>query len=181
MSIDRFLSWFNSTGVNTENVTVSYSDNSGFGLYSRRSLIEKDSLILSIPEHLFIKPSFKTNDLTGFEHLIIYLLEEKIHPYIEFVRSIQSIPQWRCFPNDKYPQQLMHQMKKHIKKYNQSRNKISQYKNDEFQWAYYTINTRCVHFDMERDSKDQDDNLCLIPYLGLTKDLLENKIIRFLF
>ncbi|CAF4157473.1 unnamed protein product, partial [Rotaria sp. Silwood1] len=73
MNIERFLSWFNSTGVNIENVNVSYSNETGFGLYCCQSLIEKDSLILSIPEHLFIKPSFKNNNLTGFEHLIIYL------------------------------------------------------------------------------------------------------------
>jgi hypothetical protein len=166
MNINHFLSWFNSTGVDTENVHVSHSTDSGFGLYSCRSLTEKDSLVLSIPEHLFIKPSFQTHDLTGFEHLIIYLLEEKTTPYVEFLRSIQSIPQWRCFSNDKYPQQLMGKMKKHINKYNQSRTKIQQYQDGEFQWAYYTINTRCVHFDMEIDSKDQDNNLCLIPYLG---------------
>ncbi|CAF1169975.1 unnamed protein product [Adineta steineri] len=180
MNLDDFLSWFNSTGVNTENINVSYSITSGFGLYSRRELIEKDFLILSLPEHLFIKPSFNTNDLTGFEHLIIHLLEEKTNPYIKFLRSIQCIPQWRYYPNDKYPQQLIDKMKKHLNKYNQSRNKILQYNDDEFQWAYYSINTRCVHFNMENDSKDQDDNLCLIPYLDFVNHSIEpNTISKF--
>jgi hypothetical protein len=166
MNIDQFLSWLKSTNVNTENVKVCHSDNYGFGLYSSRSLIEKDSLVLSIPEHLFIKPSFENNDLTGFEYLIIYLLENPTHPYIEFLRSIQPIPSWCYFLNDNYPRQLMDSMKKHLKKYNQSKTKLQQYSEKDFQWAYYTINTRCVHFDMEIDSKDQDNNLCLIPYLG---------------
>jgi len=166
MNIDRFLSWFNSIGVNTENVNVHYSNDYGFGLYSRRALIEKDFLVLSIPEHLFIKPSFENNDLTGFEDLIIYLLENPTNPYIEFLRSIQCIPSWCSFFNDKYPRQLINQMKKHLNKYNQSRKKFQQYNHQDFQWAYYAINTRCVHFDMENDSKEPDDNLCLIPYLG---------------
>lgn len=166
MNIDRFLCWFNSTGVNTENVKVNYSDNYGFGLYSCRSIIEKDFLILSIPEHLFIKPSFENNNLTGFEHLIIYLLENQTNSYIEFLRTIECIPKWFNYPDEKYPQQLNNSMKKHLNKYNQSRQKVLQYNNKDFQWAYYTINTRCVHFNMEIDSKDQDDNLCLIPYLG---------------
>jgi hypothetical protein len=166
MNIDRFLSWFNSTGVNTENVKVHYSNDYGFGLYSQRPLIEKDLLILSIPEHLFLKPSYENNDLTGFEQLIIYLLENQTNPYIEFLRNLQCIPKWCYFLNDKYPRQLMNKIQKHLNKYNQSRNKFQKYNNNDFQWAYYTINTRCVHFNMEIDSKDQDDNLCLIPYLG---------------
>jgi hypothetical protein len=179
MNIDRFLSWFNSTGVNTSNVNVSYSNESGFGLYSRQSLIEKDSLVLSIPEYLFLKPSFKDPDLTGFEHLIIYLLEEKNYPYIEFLRSIQCIPQWRHFSNKKYPRQILDKMTKHLNKYNQSRNKILQWTDEDFQWAYYTINTRCVYLNMEGKSKDQDDNLCLIPYLG--NYLFINHLLLFRF
>ncbi|CAF3571670.1 unnamed protein product, partial [Rotaria sp. Silwood2] len=173
MNIERFLCWFNSTGVNTENVNVSYSNNFGFGLYSCRRLIEKDYLILSIPEHIFIKPSFKNNNLTGFEHLIFYLLEEKTNPYIEFLRSIESIPKWFYFINDKYPKQLINKMKKHLNKYNQSRNKFQNYTEKDFQWAYYTINTRCVYFDMKISSKDQDDNLCLIPYLDFVNHSIE--------
>jgi hypothetical protein len=173
MNIDRFLSWFKSTGVNTENIKVYYSNDHGFGLYSCQSFIEKDSLVLSIPEDLFIKPSFENNDLTGFEHLIIYLLENPTNPYIEFLRSIQPIPPWCCFSNDNYPRQLMNCMKIHLNKYNQSRNKIQQYQDKDFQWAYYTINTRCVHFDMEMESKDQDNNLCLIPYLGQNEFIIE--------
>ncbi|CAF1008062.1 unnamed protein product [Rotaria sordida] len=173
MNIDQFLDWFNSRGVCTENVNVSYRKDIGFGLYSSKSLIEKDSLILSIPEHLFIKPSFEKSDLTGFEHLIIYLLEEKTNPYVEFLRSIKSIPKWRFYPNDKYPQQLIDKMSKHINKYNKSRNKFLNYNDQDFQWAYYTINTRCVHFDMNISSKDQDDNLCLIPYLDFVNHSIE--------
>ena len=176
MNIDHFLSWFKSTGVKTENVEVCYSNDYGFGLYSARSFMEKDFLILSIPEDLFLKPSLDNKDLTGFEHLIIDLLEDQINPYIEFLRSIQSIPPWCHFSNDNYPWQLRNSMKKHFKKYQQSRNKFPQYKEKDFQWAYYTINTRCVHFDMEIESKDQDDNLCLIPYLG-EKRFLIGKII----
>ncbi|CAF1432633.1 unnamed protein product [Rotaria magnacalcarata] len=173
MNLDKFLCWFNSTGVITENVNVCYSDSSGFGLYSRRSLIEKNSLVLSIPENLFIKPSFENNNLTGFEHLIIYLLEEKSNPYVNFLRSIQPIPQWCLFSNDKYPRQLLDKMKKHLNKYNLSRIKIQQYNDDQFQWAYYIINTRCVHFPMDVSSKDQDNNLCLIPYLDFVNHSIE--------
>jgi len=167
MNIDRFLSWFNSTDVNTEYLNVQHSNDCGFGLYSRRVLAEKDFLILSIPEHLFIKPSYANTDFTGFEYLIEYLLENQTDPYVEFLRSIQCIPSWCRFTNEKYPRQLMDKMKKHLDKYNQSRKKFLQYNDNDFQWAYYTINTRCVHFNMDIDSKDQDDNLCLIPYLGL--------------
>ncbi|CAF3265042.1 unnamed protein product [Rotaria socialis] len=173
MNLDEFLCWFNSTGVITENVNVCYSDSCGFGLYSRRSFIEKNSLVLSIPENLFIKPSFENKDLTGFEHLIIYLLEEKSNPYVSFLRSIQPIPQWCVFPNDKYPRQLSDKMKQHLNKYNQSRIKIQQYNDDQFQWAYYIINTRCVHFPMDISSKDQDNNLCLIPYLDFVNHSIE--------
>ncbi|CAF5105866.1 unnamed protein product, partial [Rotaria sp. Silwood1] len=82
--------------------------------------------------------------------------------------------------NDKYPRQLIDKMKKHLNKYNQSRNKFLNYTNDHFQWAYYTINTRCVHFDMEISSKDQDDNLCLIPYLDFVNHSIEpNTISKF--
>ncbi len=166
MNIDHFLSWFNSMNVNTEYVNVQHSNDCGFGLYSRRVLPEKDLLILSIPESVFIKPLFKNSDFTGFEHLIEYLLENQMNPYVEFLRSIQSIPSWCHLPNEKYPRQLIDKMNKHLNKYNQSRKKFSKYNNQDFQWAYYTINTRCIHFNMEMNSKDQDDNLCLIPYLG---------------
>jgi len=180
MNIDHFLSWFNSTDVNTENVNVCHSNECGFGLYSRRTIIEKDFLVLSIPENLFIKPSFKNNDLTGFEHLIIYLLENETNPYIKYLRSIECIPQWCYYLNDKYPRQLINKMKKHLNKYNQSRNKFPQYNNEDFQWAYYTINTRCVYFDMKINSKDQDDNLCLIPYLDFVNHSIQpNTISKF--
>ncbi|UJR24052.1 hypothetical protein I4U23_027020 [Adineta vaga] len=180
MNIDEFLQWFNSLGINTENVKVSYSDHHGFGLYSHQSLIEKDSIILSIPEHVFIKPSYEIDDLTGFEHLIIHLLEEKSNPYIEFLRSIQCIPSWRYYLNDQYPRQLKVPMSKHQTKYDQSRKKFPQYNDEEFLWAYYAINTRCVHFNMERESKDQDDNLCLIPYLDFVNHSIQpNTISKF--
>ncbi|CAF1497278.1 unnamed protein product [Didymodactylos carnosus] len=107
----------------------------------------------------------------------LFILQNKINPYIEFLRSIQSIPQWCTFYNDKYPRQLIHKMNKHLNKYNQSRNKFSQYNDEEFKWAYYTINTRCVHFDMEIDSKDQDNNLCLISYLDFVNHSIESSTI----
>ncbi|CAF3676931.1 unnamed protein product [Rotaria sp. Silwood1] len=112
---------------------------------------------------------------------LVYVCEkEKTNPYIEFLRSIKSIPKWCLYSNDKYPRQLIDKMKKHLNKYNQSRNKFLNYTNDHFQWAYYTINTRCVHFDMEISSKDQDDNLCLIPYLDFVNHSIEpNTISKF--
>ncbi|CAF1371219.1 unnamed protein product, partial [Didymodactylos carnosus] len=68
----------------------------------------------------------------------------------------------------------------HLNKYNQSRNKFPQYDDEEFQLAYYTINTQCVHFDMEIDSKDQDNNLYLIPYLDFVNHSIEpNTISKF--
>ncbi|CAF1323561.1 unnamed protein product [Adineta ricciae] len=180
MNIEEFLQWFNSIGVHTDNVTVSYSDHHGFGLYSCQPSIEKDSVVLSIPEAIFIKPSYQIEDFSGFEHIILHLLQEKSHPYVKFLRSISCIPSWRRFSTEQYPRQLTNPMKKHLEKYNQSRHKFAQYNDEEFLWAYYAINTRCVHFDMERDSKEQDDNLCLIPYLDFVNHSVQpNTISKF--
>lgn len=180
MNIDRFLLWFKSTEVKTDLVEVRYSDNSGFGLYACRSVIDKDSLVLSIPESLFIKPLCVNPDFTGFEQLIEYLLTHPTDSYVEFLRTIQCIPSWCQFSNENYPRQLLHSMNKHLKKYQQSRDKFPQYKDDDFQWAYYVVNTRCVHFNMEIDSKDQDDNLCLIPYLDFVNHSIQpNTISKF--
>lgn len=180
MNIDRFLSWFKSTGVNTDQVEVRYSDTSGFGLYSRRTLIERDVLLLSIPESLFIKPKYHNRDFTGFEHLIEYLLSKPTHPYVDLLRTLQCIPQWRQLSNENYPRQLLHSMNKHLKKFGQSREKFAQYDDEDFLWAYYVINTRSVHLNMDIDSKDQDDNLCLIPYLDFVNHSIDpNTISKF--
>ena len=180
MNIDRFLSWFISKGVNTDHVDVRYSENSGFGLYSRRTLIERDVLLLSIPSSLFIKPTYHKKDFTGFEHLIEYLLNNPSDPYVDLLRILQCIPQWRQLSNENYPRQLLHSMNKHLKKYQQSREKFPQHGDEDFLWAYYVINTRSVHFNMEIDSKDQDDNLCLIPYLDFVNHSIEpNTISKF--
>ena len=177
MNIDRFLSWFKSTDVKTDQVEVRDSENSGFGLYTRRTVNEKDSLILSIPECLFIKPSYDNPDFNGFEHLIQYLLTNLTHPYVEFLRTLECIPLWCQFSKENYPRQILHSMNKHLIKYRQSCEKFVQYKDEDFQWAYYAINTRCIHFDMEIDSKDEDNNLCLIPYLDFVNHSIQSNTI----
>ena len=180
MSIDRFLLWFKSTDVNTDLVQVRYTNHSGFGLYSRQPIVETNSLILSIHESLFIKPSFQNQDFNGFEHLIEYLLTTLTDPYVEFLRTLRCIPSWCQFSTDNSPRQLLHSMNKHLNKNRHSREKFPQFTDEDFQWAYYVINTRCVHFNMEIDSKDQDDNLCLIPYLDFVNHSIQpNTISKF--
>ena len=175
MSLDRFLRWFESTGVKTEHVHVASTNESGFGLYTRRPLPERDCLVLSVPERLFVKPAVTTNDLTGFEQLIVYLLENPLDPYVDFLRSVSCIPRWRQCPGERFARVLNDDMEKHKQKYDRSRAALAQYSEDDFLWAYYAINTRCVYLDMHTSSKDQDENLCLIPFLG---QINANEILR---
>lgn len=179
MHIDSFLTWFDSTGVDTTRVRVRHTGESGFGLYSHGVTIEKDALVLAIPERLFIKPSVQTEELTGFEQLIVQLIETKHDPYVHFLRSMSCVPPWRHLPDERFPRQLADPMMKHRTKYEQSRAKLSQYEDEEFQWAYYAINTRCVHLDLDRGSTEPDENLCLIPYLGSRPSLISTPASSF--
>ena len=163
MSIDRFLSWFNSTGIQTNYLQIRHSKTDNFGLYVRQLIIEENSLLLSVPEKFFIKPSFENKNLNGFEHLIIRLLEDENNEYIKYLRTIRSIPKWRQFPNENYSRQLKEKIRKHLEKYHRIRNKLDQFDNEQFQWAFYTINTRSIYLDL---NKQNENNLCLIPYFG---------------
>jgi len=167
MNLDKFLCWFQSFDVQLDHVRVQHCPKSGFGLYSTKKITEQQILLLSIPQKLFIKPNACENEnFSGFEQLISFLLENPTNPYVEFLKSIETVPQWRRNPTENYPKQLSDPMKIHDEKYLLSRQKFAQYSDELFQWAYYSINTRCVHFDMQIESKQSDDNLCLIPFLG---------------
>ena len=168
MSIEHFLSWFSNQNVNTTNVHLSYHVDTGFGLYTNRIYSDKDNLILSIPETLFIKPNLNQEDLNGFEQLIEYLLTKTDHPYVKFLLSINSTPIWRNYSHENFPSQIKEQMNKHLEKYHQSRLKFLQYDDKQFEFVYYLINTRSFYLNINRKSNDHDDNLCLIPFLGLT-------------
>jgi hypothetical protein len=166
MSLASFLDWLESTGVDTQNVRVAHDTHTGFGLYTSRSLPDIDTLVVAIPERLFIVPVDNDENKTGFEQLIGQLIQQRTHPYVQFLRSIDPVPVWCRFPADDYPSQIESTLNKHREKYSLTRLKFSQYDDELFQWAYYTVNTRCVHLDRHGASTDPDDNLCLIPFFG---------------
>ena len=161
--LHRFL---HNNDVNIERVEIRHSEHFGYGLFLTSPISETDFLVLAIPERLFLRPRGESSDFTGFEQLISTLLEEKEHPYVRFLRTIDPIPSWRRATNERFPSLIERPMRKHLEKYQRSREKFSTCPEEEFLWAYYSVNTRCVHLDCHSSSKEADENLCLIPYLG---------------
>ncbi|CAF1466345.1 unnamed protein product [Didymodactylos carnosus] len=176
--LDNFQNWF-SKQLAVDGTCPQWSSNFGYGLYSTR-YYSPNEIVLSVPSHLFITPQSISVapvelELSGFECLILYLIRERqkghesvIEPYIQMLLATSPIPVWRKYFND-FPSQVARVAKKHLEKYQQSQEKLLFIKSEEneFQWAYYAVNTRCVSYSLagETIKRDENEDLCLIPYL----------------
>jgi hypothetical protein len=168
-SLDTFLHWCSSRAqLDLDHLHIQFDERFGYGLFPKRPIEKAETLILSIPEHLFIRPSNDSSTLNGFQQLMVQLLRtDRIRPYVEFLHTLDPRPLWRKQrDNTFYPRLIRQQMDQHRQKYQRYRADLMQYSDEQFEWAFYTIHTRSVHYQRTVSSSDPDDHLCLIPFFG---------------
>ena len=98
--LETFLRWLESRGAKTDHIQVRHDPTFGYGLFPRSAISERDSLLLSVPSSLFVRPQEEQSDLSGFEQLLSTLLGEETNPYVELLRSLDPVPSWRRAKND---------------------------------------------------------------------------------